>query len=602
MKATNTSTPRVTMAIANQKDDIYCTLLLNDGYLPGAMVLGHSLRSTSTKHKLACLIVANTLQPSTLDALHTLYDYVIPIPRLRTPQPANLYLMNRPDLLYTFTKIALWSLTQFRRIVYLDADVLAIRAPFELFDLPETVTFAAAPDIGWPDLFNTGVMLLTPSASVHAALTTLAASGDSFDGADQGLLNQYYEHRGWERLSFRYNVTPSGGYQYEPAWRYFKSQVVLAHFIGPDKPWSAGSSDKALRTVGGGGGYRELVARWWAVWEQHIGGSPQDYVRTGGQREELPKLHAKAAGSTKAVHFSDKSNAASVQALAPVPTFSAPQMQWDATRGAPPSASAPEASNFPHSVYEFTTSTAQFQPPRSYPEPPKDMWYDVPSTRPRPEQKPAPIFPWETRKDAPPPSRKFIEDDLPPLVTSSSEEGADSPELSGMLDEFSVSADETPPTPTIHVNDTAVVSAAAPWQSFTDRNRNAWDEVSGIDTYVRSLTAFQKRRGNVQVIHQSTDPESSSAIATGDVLSPGLMEPEPAELLDRARGRRESLILTDFPTREERPSLPVTPAPRRRGTFWGDEGGEGRADGMKGMVEAEGVVGQADWVSVSNME
>ena len=63
--------------------------------------------------------------------------------------------MDRLDLHSTFTKIVLWKLLQFRRIVYLDADMVALRAPDELFDLVEP--FSAAPDIGWPDIFNTGM-------------------------------------------------------------------------------------------------------------------------------------------------------------------------------------------------------------------------------------------------------------------------------------------------------------------------------------------------------------------------------------------------------------------------------------------------------------
>lgn len=34
----------------------FVTLLLNDGYLPGAQVLGHSLRDSNTKHELAILV------------------------------------------------------------------------------------------------------------------------------------------------------------------------------------------------------------------------------------------------------------------------------------------------------------------------------------------------------------------------------------------------------------------------------------------------------------------------------------------------------------------------------------------------------------------
>lgn len=170
--------------------------------------------------------------------------------------------MDRSDLLYAFTKINLWRLTQFRKIVYIDADVVALRAPDELFDIKSP--FAAAPDVGWPDAFNTGVMALTPHMGEYWALQGLAASGDSFDGADQGLLNQYYEHKDWHRLSFAYNCTPSANYQYEPAYRYHKSNISMLHFIGSQKPWTRGRASKGTPGV-----YKELLSRWWAVYDRH---------------------------------------------------------------------------------------------------------------------------------------------------------------------------------------------------------------------------------------------------------------------------------------------------------------------------------------------
>ena len=168
--------------------------------------------------------------------------------------------MNRPDLISTFTKIALWRQTQFEHIVYLDADVVALRAPDELFDL-ET-TFAGVPDIGWPDCFNSGVLSLKPNMGDYYALLALAQRGISFDGADQGLLNMHF--RDWHRLSFIYNCTPSGNYQYVPAYRHFESSVRLVHYIGNTKPWIVGR-DKGESTAI----YEELLGRWWAVYDKH---------------------------------------------------------------------------------------------------------------------------------------------------------------------------------------------------------------------------------------------------------------------------------------------------------------------------------------------
>ena len=170
--------------------------------------------------------------------------------------------MDRGDLSFAFTKIAVWRLLQFRKVVYLDADVVALRAPDELFDVD--APFAAAPDVGWPDLFNSGVMVITPNMGDYGALQSLASTGDSFDGADQGLLNQYYRDHGWHRLSFTYNCTPNAQYQWEPAYRHFRQDINLVHFIGKQKPWSnAGAGRSGTST------YNELLDQWWKVHDRH---------------------------------------------------------------------------------------------------------------------------------------------------------------------------------------------------------------------------------------------------------------------------------------------------------------------------------------------
>jgi len=170
--------------------------------------------------------------------------------------------MGRPDLHSTFTKIALWKLTQFRKIVYVDADIVALRAPDELFDIP--AAFSAAPDIGWPDIFNTGLMVLTPNMGDYYALSAMSQRGISFDGADQGLLNMHFKNT-FNRISFTYNVTPSAHYQYLPAYRHFQSSISMAHFIGAKKPWTEGRDAHQGATP-----HDEMVGRWWAVYDRHF--------------------------------------------------------------------------------------------------------------------------------------------------------------------------------------------------------------------------------------------------------------------------------------------------------------------------------------------
>ncbi|KAI7069854.1 hypothetical protein KC352_g42671, partial [Hortaea werneckii] len=145
-----------------------------------------------------------------------------------------------------------------------------------------------------------------------------------------------------------------------------------------------------------------------------------------------------------------------------------------------------------------------------------------------------------------------------------------------------------------------------PWGGFGTINKNAWDDVSGIEDYVRALTASQRSPkpspSNSAVTSPTGQPTtrgghkrhpSSIDIDNTDthILSP-TNEPEPADLIDAVKNRRESssLRLTDFPTAAERPSLPVTPAPRRKQpTFWGDDRDEAE------MPSAEGVPEQSEW-------
>lgn len=213
-------------------------------------------------------------------------------------------------------------------------------------------------------------------------------------------------------------------------------------------------------------------------------------------------------------------------------------------REPPPADSKPEASNFPATHYVMSSDKTPFKAPEKYPEPPTNMYYEVPKTPTY--QKPALIFPWE--KYAPKPTRVFAEDN-DYVLPKSSESAADEK--------------DEPTTPV------ASVTPSDPWQFFSLRS-NAWDDMPEIERYIGALQ--RNRKGNIQVLqgYGSGIPQTSS---------PG--------------GRRPSMKLTDFPTELERPSLPVTPAPvRRRPRFWGkerDEEGE--------LPAAEGVPAQTEWVN-----
>ncbi|OJJ39449.1 hypothetical protein ASPWEDRAFT_374537 [Aspergillus wentii DTO 134E9] len=693
------------------------------------MVLAHSLRDNGSTAKLVVLFTPDTLRPATVNELQTVYDELIPVDPMTNGSPANLWLMERPDLIAAFTKIELWRQTQFKRIVYIDCDVVALRAPDELLSLD--VDFAAAPDVGWPDCFNSGLMVLRPNHQDYYALRAFAERGISFDGADQGLLNMHF--RDWHRLSFTYNCTPSANYQYVPAYKHFQSTISLIHFIGAQKPWNMPRKVVPIESP-----YNQLLGRWWAVYDKHYrpspnipahqptieslappidvraqetettavpqtklsqppseasfhtperpvyvpewivgvsegavdvsyelrsepyseprpeplpellpGSQPAQYIEHTNFRENHYKHDSQvpdAPSSPVAVHVEhaqtyhhephlDERKQAPVlsavpqyvrgeehittyiqpiphppvtQAEQPIwgpepnipqnptppvdlgfqtqqhpaqpvstpgvveqcqesssfpnppepasPVFEPPTMDWDASREPPPLNSKPEGIALQSHTYTMSEDTQLFQPPASYPEAPKNMYYQVPATKPEPT-KIAPVFPWEGI--APKPTRVFPDDEQSSVSTTTRPYSPPS------------TRDDTGPS--VGSWTSWASEEQAPTESWENYTRsNAWDEVPEIQRYIQSIQ--QPRRAKTQVLSGS----------------PGGAPIQETFSYDTSGHR-----ITDFPSEVDRPSLPVTPAPIRRSTFW-DQGEESTE-----LPAARGVPDQEDWVGIT---
>ncbi|KAJ1555383.1 Glycogenin-2, partial [Nowakowskiella sp. JEL0078] len=266
----------------------FVTLLTSDSYLPGALVLANALKSHSTTAKLVVLITPEKVSVPSVQLLYSTFDYVYFVPTILSKDLGNLELLGRPELDVTFTKFHVWGLDgmqQFERVVFLDADTVALRNVDELFTyLDNDVQFAAAADIGWPDCFNSGVFALRPSKLIYEALLEHAKKFGSFDGGDQGVLNSFFH--GWSsgrpsstpagqlittRLPFIFNVTPSASYSYLPAYVHYHANVAIVHFIGASKPWLWDRfTDGGIVPKGNVNGKTlELIYQWWKVFDDH---------------------------------------------------------------------------------------------------------------------------------------------------------------------------------------------------------------------------------------------------------------------------------------------------------------------------------------------
>lgn len=165
------------MTNSTTENEAYVTLVTSDAYVVGALVLAHSLRRTGTTRRLVCLVTSH-LASDSIASLREQYDvrFVAPID---SGDERNLRLLGRPELGPTFTKIQLWTLTDLKKVVFLDADIMILKNIDDLFTREE---FSACADVGWPDCFNSGLFVCQPNLDTFNALSTLAQTAGSFDG------------------------------------------------------------------------------------------------------------------------------------------------------------------------------------------------------------------------------------------------------------------------------------------------------------------------------------------------------------------------------------------------------------------------------------
>ncbi|KAK4686846.1 hypothetical protein P7C73_g3279, partial [Tremellales sp. Uapishka_1] len=277
----------------------FVTLLTSSSYLPGALVLLHSLLAlhpAPRAFKTVCLVTPETVDVKTIAELRRAgWDLVIGVEGIASGSSGQggLDMMSRPDLNLALTKLHLFRLSSlFSTLIYLDADVLPLRPLVHLFSTTAPHVFSACADTGWPDCFNSGVMVIRPRESDWEGLRALLKNEEeetdaeagtskgngSFDGADQGLLNEWFSEEGgggeWNRLSFTYNVTPSAAYTYQPAYRRYGHKINAVHFIGSGKPWVGLANRPAGMSIPKGKeesfDYPSLVDRWYAVYDKHV--------------------------------------------------------------------------------------------------------------------------------------------------------------------------------------------------------------------------------------------------------------------------------------------------------------------------------------------
>lgn len=252
----------------------YVTLVTSDDFVIGAQLLSYSLHKQKCSHPLLCIVTSNLTQQSLRLLTASSYTLLLVNP-LPCPFPSHNVAWTATGL----TKLRVFSLhtLHYTRLLYIDADCLALTNLDHLFHTPlptaaSSVPFAAAPDLFPPDRFNAGVLLLTPGLPVwQTILGGLRDGVGSYDGGDTGYLNSlfpdWYAAEACCRLHFRYNALRVMEWWTRKApgyWDEALGAVSILHYCSSPKVWEARKGGK-------------LEQLWWALhdeWQQSEAAKP----------------------------------------------------------------------------------------------------------------------------------------------------------------------------------------------------------------------------------------------------------------------------------------------------------------------------------------
>ncbi|KAJ4796594.1 Hexosyltransferase [Rhynchospora pubera] len=243
--------------------EAYVTVLhSSDTYVCGAITLAHSIRKVGSTRDLV-LLHDEFINPTQLRFLGNAGWSLRQIERIHNPHP-------RSDRLYeySYSKFHIFQLTEYDKIVFLDADIMVLRNLDMLFNFP---SISARGD--HDELFNAGIMVVEPSNCTFKTFMLNINSVKSYDGGDQGFLNEMFVW--WHRLPRRTNFfkmiwanTTKEKLKFDSMFVADPPQLYAIHYFGL-KPWMCYRDYDCnwdLETVRGFAN-DEAHWRWWRVYD-----------------------------------------------------------------------------------------------------------------------------------------------------------------------------------------------------------------------------------------------------------------------------------------------------------------------------------------------
>ncbi|XP_059650259.1 putative UDP-glucuronate:xylan alpha-glucuronosyltransferase 4 [Cornus florida] len=206
-----------------KRKEAYVTVLhSSEAYVCGAIALAQSIIQTNSTKDLV-LLADNSISAKSLQGLKAAGWKIKRIQRIRSPQ-AKRDAYNE----WNYSKLQMWRLIEYDKLIFVDADLLVLRNMDEFFIYPQLS--AVGND---KFLFNSGVMVVEPSECTYQTLMKNRFAVDSYNGGDQGFLNEVFTW--WHRLPSRLNHLKIFS-RVQDTKHEVPKDVYAIHYLGL-KPW-----------------------------------------------------------------------------------------------------------------------------------------------------------------------------------------------------------------------------------------------------------------------------------------------------------------------------------------------------------------------------
>jgi inositol 3-alpha-galactosyltransferase len=295
-------------SIEHQPKRAWVTLLTRPSYLAGAVLLAHSLHKHHSAYPLL-ILYTSTLGESCISTLRRetaiTNAILIPTSPLHPKTQVSLIAQRFAD---TWTKLRVFSLFDYDRLVFLDADMMVFQNMDELFTyqlpgrdwiganhacvcnldrdswapedwvkencaytnlshpsaLTEPCPVPKSGEGKWTHtLLNGGMFIFTPYREQWSAMLEFVHTQDelmqTFMFPDQDFLAEFFRDR-WQSVGYQYNALKTMRYWHPEMWR--DDEVKNLHYI-VDKPWSKRIGEDGVAGYLGRDGETH---RWW--WEE----------------------------------------------------------------------------------------------------------------------------------------------------------------------------------------------------------------------------------------------------------------------------------------------------------------------------------------------